>query len=63
MPYQLRDPHIQPICPNYAPTVQRKAVKLISDGKKSDHVTPYYSILNILKLQDLYMHEIAKIVF
>ena len=43
--------------------LQNKAIKPIYDGKKSDHVTPYYSKLNILKLQDLYKHEVAKIVF
>ena len=26
--------------------------KLICDGSKSDHVTPYYSKLDMLKLQD-----------
>ena len=40
-----------------------KAIKMICDGKKSDHVTPYYSKLNILKLQELYKHEVVKIVF
>ena len=56
------DPHIQPLCPNYV-SYRKKAIKLICDGKKSDHVTPYYSKPNILKLQNLYKHEVAKIVF
>ena len=30
--------------------LQNKAIKLICDGKKSDHLTPYYSKLNVLKL-------------
>ena len=32
--------------------LENKVIKLIFDGKKSDHVRPYYSKLNILKLQD-----------
>ena len=40
--------------------LQNKAIKLICDGKKSDHVTPYYSKLNILKLQHLCKHEVVK---
>ena len=43
--------------------LQNKALKLVCDGKKSDHVTPYYSTLNISKLQDLYKHEVVKTVF
>ena len=73
MPYQRGDPHIQHTLPVWGSTypifmsklcvLQNKAIKLICDGKKSDHVTSYYSKLNILKLQDLYKHEVAKIVF
>ena len=43
--------------------LQNKAIRLTCDSKKSDRVTPYNSKLNILKLQDLYKHEVAKIVF
>ena len=43
--------------------LQNKATTFIGNGKRSDHVTPYYSKLNILKLRDLYKHEVAKIVF
>ena len=41
----------------------KKAIKLICDGKKSDHITSYYSKLNVLNLQNLYKHEITKIAF
>ena len=34
--------------------LQNKAIKLVCDGKKSDHLTSYYSKLSILKLQGLY---------
>ena len=43
--------------------LQNKAIKLICDGKKSNRVTPNYSKLNTLKLQDFYKHEVAKMVF
>ena len=45
------------------PTWQNKAIKLVFDGKNLAHVTPYYSKLNILKLQDKCKDEVAKIVF
>ena len=44
-------------------TLQNKTITLICYDKKSDHVTPYLSKLNTLKLQGLYKHEVAKIVF
>ena len=47
----------------YRPVLCSKAIKLICDGKKSDHVTPYYSKLNILEFQDLYENEVVKIAF
>ena len=43
--------------------LQNKAIKLICDGKKSDHIISYHSKLNISKPQDLYKHEVSKIVF
>ena len=43
--------------------LQNKTIKVIIHGKKSDHVTPYHSKLNTLKRQDLYEHEVVKIVF
>ena len=36
--------------------------KLVADGKYRDHVTLFYSQLNVLKLLDLVKHETAKIV-
>ena len=43
--------------------LQNKAIKVICDCKKLDHVTFYNCELNILKLQDLYKHEVVKIAF
>ena len=50
-------PHALPAWGSTYPTymsklcfLQNKAINLISDGKKSDHVTPHQSKLNILKL-------------
>ena len=53
--------HISNMSKSYI--LQNKAIKLICDGKKSDHETRYYSKLNILKLQNLCKYEVAKIVF
>ena len=62
MPCQLGDPHIQLLCPNYVP-YKTKLLNLSVMAKKSDHVTPYYSKLNTLRLQDLHKHKVAKMVF
>ena len=42
-------------------TLQNKAVKLISGPQWRDHVTPSYLKLQILKLNDLYLYEVAKL--
>ena len=42
-------------------TLQNKAVKLISGAQWRDHVTPTYLKLQILKLNDLYLYEVAKL--
>ena len=42
-------------------TPQNKAVKLISGAQWRDHVTPSYLKLQILKLNDLYLYEVAKL--
>ena len=42
-------------------TLQNKAVKLISGAQWRDHVTPSYLKLQILKLNDLYLYEVAKL--
>ena len=42
-------------------TLQNKAVKLISGAQWRDHVTPIYLKLQILKLNDLYLYEVAKL--
>lgn len=40
--------------------LQNKAVRIVAGGNWSDHVTPFYKKLNILKIKDLYNYEIAK---
>ena len=42
-------------------TLQNKAVKVLSGGTWQDHASFYYSQLNILKLEDLYTYEVAKL--
>ena len=42
-------------------TLQNKAVKLISGSQWHNHVTPSYLKLQILKLNDLYSYEVAKL--
>ena len=42
-------------------TLQNKAVTLISGAQWHDHVTPSYLKLQILKLNDLYSYEVAKL--
>ena len=42
-------------------TLQNKAVKLISGAQWRDHVTFSYLKLQILKLNDLYLYEVAKL--
>ena len=44
-------------------TLQNKAVKIIGGGKYMDHATPFYSKLKILKIPELYKHEVAKLIF
>ena len=58
---QLKDPHIQTLCPNHVPYKTKQLT--FADGKTSDHVNPYSSKLNILQLQYVCKHEVAKIVF
>ena len=41
--------------------LQNKAVKLISGAQWHDHVTPSYLKLQIRKLNDLYLYEVAKL--
>ena len=47
---------------NKLASLHNKAVKLVAGGKYQDHVTPFYSQLNVLKLSNLVKHKIAKIV-
>ena len=42
--------------------LQNKAFKLVAGGKYQDHVTPFYSQLNTLKLSNLVKNKTAKIV-
>ena len=44
-------------------TLQNKVVKIIGGGKYMDHATPFCSKLKILKIPELYKHEVAKLVF
>ena len=41
-------------------TLQNKAVEVLGVGRWQDHISAYYSQLNILKLEDLYTYEVAK---
>jgi len=41
--------------------LQNKALKIVAGGRWHDHATPYYKQLQILKLKDLYVHEVAKL--
>ena len=45
----------------YLILVQNKAVKIVASGQRQDHVTPSYHRLQILKLKDLYVYEVAKL--
>ena len=42
-------------------SLQNKAVKVIAGGQYFDHATAYYKLLNILKIEDLYTLEVAKV--
>ena len=42
-------------------TLQNKAVKVLGGGRWQNHASAYYSQLNILKLEDLYSYEVAKL--
>jgi len=42
-------------------TLQNRAVKIIAGVYWRDNATPYFATLNILKLEDIYKHEIAKL--
>ena len=42
-------------------TLQNKAVKVLGGGRWQDHAFAYDSQLNILKLEDLYTYEVAKL--
>ena len=41
--------------------LQNKAVKIVAGGQRQDHVAQFYHQLQILKLKDLYVHEVAKL--
>lgn len=43
--------------------LQNKAVKIIAGGRWMEHVTPFYKQLNLLKINELYEHEVAKFMF
>ena len=47
---------------NKLASLQNKAAKIVAGSKYRDHVTSFYSQLNVLKLSDLFKHETAKIV-
>ena len=42
-------------------TLQNKDVKVLGGGRWQDHASAYYSQLNVLKLEDLYAYEVAKL--
>ena len=42
-------------------TLQNKAIKVLGGGRWQDHASANYSQLNILKLEDLYTYEVAKL--
>ena len=50
-------------CLSKLQALQNKAVKIIGGGKYMDHATLFYSKLKILKIPELYKHEVAKLVF
>ena len=41
--------------------LQNNVVKVLGGGRWQDHASAYYSQLNILKLEDLYTYEVAKL--
>ena len=43
--------------------MQNKAIKLINGGKWCESATPFYSNLQILKLEDLYRLELVSLTF
>jgi len=43
--------------------LQNNAVRAINEVKQTQHISPYYLINSILKLDDLYKFEIAKLMF
>jgi len=42
-------------------TLQNKAVKAVTGAKYAEHATPSYVELNVLKLRDIFRHEIFKL--
>ena len=42
--------------------LQNKAVKIVAGEQWQDHVTPFYHLLQILKLKSLYGYEVAKLI-
>ena len=44
-------------------TLQKRALRIITNSKYNDHTSPLFKRLNILKLDDLYKSELAKFVF
>ena len=40
---------------------QNEAVKILAGGQQHDHVSPFYHLLQILKLKDLHKYEVAKL--
>ena len=43
-------------------TLQNKAVKIVAVEQRQDHGPPFYHQLQILKLKDLYVYKVAKLV-
>ena len=71
--YSLVHPHLLYALPVWASTykthlsklkrLQNKAVRLIFRLPLSEKITPFYLKLNLLKLDDLYLFEISKIMY
>jgi len=43
-------------------TLQNKAIKSVTFATYTEHATPSYVELNVLKFPDLFRHEIAKLI-
>ena len=40
---------------------QNEAVKIVAGGRRQNHVTPFYRRLQILKVKNLHVFEVAKL--